>query len=555
MSAPGRNLYDRLRDLGVQGDASARVDKGARGVFTPQQFGAVGDGSSHPLSDYYASLAEAQVDFPGATALTEEIDGCAIQVALDAIQTAIGGVLDLGEGNYRCTYAPVISANVGNTGVCNLVIRGNTARPAQIYKVTNNNGEGSNAAPNSTATDSYVVDAVLIVKHADDVFTYEVRLENIRLRGSTCTYGLYAPRLARSALLNVRTMDCTTGILGYKWFLCTVTGCHMRGTSSAAGAGFQIANDGAGTGGGTSLCILNCYAAIFAVGFHLWGCTYSTLVGCGADSIGTATAVGTSYYAYLCPGLSIVSCGTEVVVGRTLLIGGSAYTQSVVGFRALNVTGYSASYGTVELWGGRVSFSGCYWPALETANGQYNEKYLLSMVAPVVTWDACVRPSGGAQNWHIKNDDIITTHGLRGWKTPITSGTAFQILHVWNRNVLGTGSSYYEASISGWLNIAASGRVTTGTRVQVSQMYFLTVWAWSNEALTASIQQVGANNVEGVAFTAIAVAVRAGATMNDIFLDATFTWANPDNTNNFCYWSFTPQAGATQDTIQMEAGL
>lgn len=41
-------------------------------------FGAIGDGNSHPLSNYYATLAEAQVDFPQATALTDERDMCAI---------------------------------------------------------------------------------------------------------------------------------------------------------------------------------------------------------------------------------------------------------------------------------------------------------------------------------------------------------------------------------------------------------------------------------------------------------------------------------------------
>lgn len=47
-------------------------------------FGAIGDGSSHPLSERYATLALAQADYPFAAALADEIDWCAIQAAIEA---------------------------------------------------------------------------------------------------------------------------------------------------------------------------------------------------------------------------------------------------------------------------------------------------------------------------------------------------------------------------------------------------------------------------------------------------------------------------------------
>ncbi len=52
-------------------------------TITPQQFGAVGDGKTHPLSSVYASLAAAQAVYPFATSLTDEIDACAFQAAMD----------------------------------------------------------------------------------------------------------------------------------------------------------------------------------------------------------------------------------------------------------------------------------------------------------------------------------------------------------------------------------------------------------------------------------------------------------------------------------------
>lgn len=47
--------------------------------LNPKDFGAVGDGKSHPLSEIYLTLASAQEKYPHATDLSDEIDWCAIQ--------------------------------------------------------------------------------------------------------------------------------------------------------------------------------------------------------------------------------------------------------------------------------------------------------------------------------------------------------------------------------------------------------------------------------------------------------------------------------------------
>jgi hypothetical protein len=51
-------------------------------------FGAIGDGTSHPLSEQFATLGEAQAAYPHANALTNEIDWCAIQAAIEYVKTA-----------------------------------------------------------------------------------------------------------------------------------------------------------------------------------------------------------------------------------------------------------------------------------------------------------------------------------------------------------------------------------------------------------------------------------------------------------------------------------
>ena len=48
-------------------------------------FGAIGDGTSHPLSEQFATLEAAQAVYPAAVALTDEIDWCAIKKAIAAV--------------------------------------------------------------------------------------------------------------------------------------------------------------------------------------------------------------------------------------------------------------------------------------------------------------------------------------------------------------------------------------------------------------------------------------------------------------------------------------
>lgn len=70
-------------------------------IFDPLDEGAVCDGTSRPLSTKYATLAAAQADYAGATALTNEIDGVAIQRSVDRARAAGGGLVSLPFGTCR----------------------------------------------------------------------------------------------------------------------------------------------------------------------------------------------------------------------------------------------------------------------------------------------------------------------------------------------------------------------------------------------------------------------------------------------------------------------
>jgi hypothetical protein len=56
----------------------------AADILNARDFGAIADGQRHPLSQRYSTLAAAQTVCPKAVALTDEIDWCAIQTALDS---------------------------------------------------------------------------------------------------------------------------------------------------------------------------------------------------------------------------------------------------------------------------------------------------------------------------------------------------------------------------------------------------------------------------------------------------------------------------------------
>lgn len=73
-----------------------------REIISVADFGAVGDGTSRPLSTVYGSLAEAQAVYPHASALTQELDWAAAQAAinyLDGLSTR-GGVIFFPRGKY-----------------------------------------------------------------------------------------------------------------------------------------------------------------------------------------------------------------------------------------------------------------------------------------------------------------------------------------------------------------------------------------------------------------------------------------------------------------------
>jgi hypothetical protein len=132
--------------------ALATVDS----LYDVKNYGAIGDGSSHALSTVYGSLGAAQAVYPHATALTDQIDWCAIQAAINAASaTTRGGTVYLPAGRYRTNQEIVLpTGNLGDwTPGKQVNIQGAAEGASQII-LTTDLGAGKYAITVSTrATD------------------------------------------------------------------------------------------------------------------------------------------------------------------------------------------------------------------------------------------------------------------------------------------------------------------------------------------------------------------------------------------------------------------
>ena len=82
--------------------ASAEIYVPDSTPFDPVRFGAIADGATHPLSTVAPgrSLSAWQAIYPHAVALSDEVDWCAIQGAVNAAKAAGGGVVRSGPARY-----------------------------------------------------------------------------------------------------------------------------------------------------------------------------------------------------------------------------------------------------------------------------------------------------------------------------------------------------------------------------------------------------------------------------------------------------------------------
>jgi len=234
------------------------------------------------------------------------------------IQAAISSgakVINFGAHVYRTTSPIYIDGDISLMG------QGGHSGATTILKTTATNGTGSNTARGGTVTDSYVKNAVIIFRHPDNSYTYNVTLKGLRLSsdGYLVNYGIYAPRTALNILEDVYIFQCETGWYANDAWLNQFTRVTCNSNSQRAinggptygwssnSYGFVWANDGSGLGTGTSLAATDCWARDCDYGWFIFGLSYSSFTSCAADNISR------SAYYLLSSQIALNGCGLENV--------------------------------------------------------------------------------------------------------------------------------------------------------------------------------------------------------------------------------------------------
>jgi hypothetical protein len=321
-----------------------------------------------------------------------EMDWTGIQEALNAAAAGGGGIVELGRG-VCLVDRPVVIPFSDAWGRAGITLRGaGGGYTSIIRKTTNQVGDFERQASNGR-TDSYRVDAIIMVDHPDGTINRHVSLERLMLESGApepVSVGIYAPRMSYALLSDVRVNGCDSAFFGYQLVLSRVERLYAEGPGPGRGVGFRLADDGSHANSSTSLSMDTVYMQRFRYGFHLYRLFYSSLNALAMDHAGEPGAVGVAYHLENSQGVVINGAGAEDVRGVTLWLNDS--WAMVSGFYGWNLYGYSADYATLIIEGGKAHLNACYWNPLTEANGQRDRIYRDGYA---VTETACTMPSGG----------------------------------------------------------------------------------------------------------------------------------------------------------------
>lgn len=186
-TASGKGAILVKRKLALSGCIERTLYEASLDSISVKEFGAIGDGASHPLSQRFATLAEAQEVYPHAVALTDEIDWAAWQAAINARQSPLsqGSVL-APDGAYVTNRTLVVTqaitlramargcASITKTSAGDLI----TAGPAKIEGINFFHNGTSGSTFVSTGDDTQLIgcgfrpssgnpSAMVVLKHAN----------------------------------------------------------------------------------------------------------------------------------------------------------------------------------------------------------------------------------------------------------------------------------------------------------------------------------------------------------------------------------------------------
>ncbi len=269
------------------GGASRTVQEREQDQITVKDFGAYGDGNSHPASSVFTTLAEAQAVYASCLSLTDEIDALAFLAARDYLQTNSdyrGGKIIVPSGHYILNRSIDFTA-YATSDVHNIYIEGSGPDNTTLDFSTvpaSTNGVTFNAGAHFGVSNLYIANATsrnLVIGEGNTVggasYCSMFTVKNVRMQGA--------------GIDNLFAINCYLG---------TIEDCWAK---NAAGNNYNI------PGYSTSLSINRCEAS--NAGSSNWvinGVAYSTFTSCGSD--------GASQYGYACSnmrGVVFNGCGSE----------------------------------------------------------------------------------------------------------------------------------------------------------------------------------------------------------------------------------------------------
>lgn len=159
-----------------------------------KDFGAVGDGSTHPLSSVYGTLGAAQAVYPFATSLTQELDWAGIQKAYNLAGSRDGGEVVAPYGGYRVNARLVFDDS-------NVTIVGDG--PGNRFQPT--------AAAGTTLTWTGAADEIFMIMGANAVGENTVYggIKNLKIDGAAVAdYGLLIQDMSFASFEDVLITRC-----------------------------------------------------------------------------------------------------------------------------------------------------------------------------------------------------------------------------------------------------------------------------------------------------------------------------------------------------------
>ena len=268
----------------------------------------------------------------------------AINAAAAISNTQLSARVLLSAGQYSYTKTLIVQHE---SGYCPEIV-GQGSFKTDLHKTTA-------ALPDGTG--SHVVDAYLsFINRGAGLYNYKANLRGFRCTspaGVRHKYGIFAEKISSSQFEDIDIYSVEDGYYTLDAWMMNYKAVRIHDCYR----GFVW------NGGGTSNTLENCWVEyVRDTAYDLYGLTYSTFIGCGADHVYDPADLTISKIAYkqsITWCVSFIGCGAEDVRG-TIFYGSSA-VFNVTGFRMYGIKYSNAAQKLLELLGSKSEFSGCHF--------------------------------------------------------------------------------------------------------------------------------------------------------------------------------------------------